>query len=85
MAPLSIPGEAGPSDVNVVVSVVPHPVFTRNGKNIHITVPFTFTEAALGAVISVPTLEVDEVKVRIAPGTQNRKTFGSKAVESRKA
>ena len=69
------PGEAGPGDLYVIVSVVPHPVFSRKGENIHVTVPVTFTEAALGADIPVPTLEGDEVKVRIAPGTQNGKTF----------
>ena len=69
------PGEAGPGDLYVVVSVVPHPVFSRRGENIHVTVPVSFTEAALGADIPVPTLEGDEVKVRIAPGTQNGKTF----------
>ena len=69
------PGEAGPGDLYVVVSVVPHPVFTRKGENIHVTVPVTFSEAALGADIPVPTIEGDEVKVRIAPGTQNGKTF----------
>ena len=69
------PGEAGPGDLYVVVSVVPHPVFSRKGENIHVTIPVSFTEAALGADIPVPTLEGDEVKVRIAPGTQNGKTF----------
>ena len=69
------PGEAGHGDLYVIVSVVPHPVFSRKGENIHVTVPVTFTEAALGADIPVPTLEGDEVKVRIAPGTQNGKTF----------
>ena len=69
------PGKAGPGDLYVIVSVVPHPVFSRKGENIHVTVPVTFTEAALGADIPVPTLEGDEVKVRIAPGTQNGKTF----------
>ena len=69
------PGEAGPGDLYVVVSVVPHPVFSRKGENIHVTVPVSFTEAALGADIPVPTLDGDEVKVRIAPGTQNGKTF----------
>ena len=69
------PGEAGPGDLFVVVSVVPHPVFSRKGENIHVTVPVSFTEAALGADIPVPTLEGDEVKVRIAPGTQNGKTL----------
>jgi molecular chaperone DnaJ len=69
------PGEAGPGDLYVIVNVVPHPVFSRKGENIHVIVPVTFTEAALGADIPVPTLEGDEVKVRIAPGTQNGKTF----------
>ena len=55
--------------------MIPHPVFTRKGENLHITVPVSFTEAALGADISVPTIEGDEVKVRIAPGTQNGKTL----------
>jgi len=69
------PGEAGPGDLYVIVSVVPHPTFSRKGENIHVTVPVSFTEATLGADIPVPTLEGDEVKVRIAPGTQNGKTF----------
>jgi len=69
------PGEAGPGDLYIVVSVIPHPLFSRNGENIHITVPVTFTEAALGSDISVPTLEGDEVKLRLAPGTQNGKTL----------
>jgi molecular chaperone DnaJ len=69
------PGEAGPGDLYVIVNVVPHPVFSRKGENIHLTVPVTFTEAALGADIPVPTLEGDEVKLRIAPGTANGKTF----------
>jgi len=69
------PGEAGPGDLYVIVSVVPHPIFSRKGESIHVTVPVSFTEAALGADIPVPTLEGDEVKVRIAPGTQNGKTF----------
>ena len=69
------PGEAGPGDLYVIVSVVPHPVFSRKGENIQVTVPVSFTEAALGADIPIPTLEGDEVKVRIAAGTQNGKTF----------
>jgi molecular chaperone DnaJ len=69
------PGEAGPGDLYVIVNVVPHPVFSRKGENIHLNVPVTFTEAVLGADIPVPTLEGDEVKLRIAPGTANGKTF----------
>ena len=69
------PGEAGPGDLYVLVNVVPHPIFSRKGENLHISVPVSFTEAALGADISVPTIEGDEVKVRLAPGTQNGKTL----------
>jgi molecular chaperone DnaJ len=60
-------GENG--DVVVTVAVRPHPVFTREGLNLRVTVPVTFTEAALGATIEVPTLGGDPVKLRVAPGT----------------
>ncbi|WP_137844545.1 DnaJ C-terminal domain-containing protein [Microbacterium sp. 2FI] len=60
-------GETG--DVVVAVTVRPHPVFTRDGLNLRVTVPVTFTEAALGATIEVPTLGGDPVKLRVAPGT----------------
>ncbi|MEV8219908.1 DnaJ C-terminal domain-containing protein [Microbacterium sp. NPDC077391] len=60
-------GEAG--DIVVQVKVRPHPVFTRDGLNLRLTVPVTFTEATLGATIEVPTLGGDVVKLRVAPGT----------------
>ena len=60
-------GENG--DIVVQVKVRPHPVFHRDGLNLRVTVPVTFTEAALGATIEVPTLEGDVVKLRVAPGT----------------
>ena len=60
-------GETG--DIVVQVTVRPHPVFTREGLNLRVTVPVTFTEAALGATIEVPTLGGDPVKLRVAPGT----------------
>jgi molecular chaperone DnaJ len=60
-------GESG--DIVVQVTVRPHPVFTREGLNLRVTVPVTFTEAALGATIEVPTLGGDPVKLRVAPGT----------------
>ena len=69
------PGEAGPGDLFVLVNVIPHPVFARKGENLYISVPVSFTEAALGADISVPTIEGDEVKLRLAAGTQNGKTL----------
>jgi len=60
-------GENG--DIVVQITVKPHPVFTRDGLNLRIVVPVTFTEAALGATIEVPTLGGDTVKLRVAPGT----------------
>ncbi len=60
-------GESG--DIVVQITVRPHPVFTRDGLNLRVTVPVTFTEAALGATIEVPTLGGDPVKLRVAPGT----------------
>jgi len=60
-------GENG--DIVVQIAVRPHPVFTREGLNLRVVVPVTFTEAALGATIEVPTLGGDTVKLRVAPGT----------------
>lgn len=69
------PGAAGPGDLFVTVHVTPHPIFSRKDENIHLTLPITFAEAALGADIKVPTLEGDEVIVRIAPGTPSGRTL----------
>ena len=63
------PGPAGPGDLYITVNVVPHPLFTRNGNDLAMTLPVTFTEATLGADISVPTLSDESVKVRLTPGT----------------
>jgi molecular chaperone DnaJ len=60
-------GPAG--DLVLTVAVRKHPVFERDGLNLRVTVPVTFTEAALGATIEVPTLGGDPVKLRVAPGT----------------
>ena len=60
-------GESG--DIVVQIAVRPHPVFTRDGLNLRVVVPVTFTEATLGATIEVPTLGGDVVKLRVAPGT----------------
>ena len=68
-------GPAGPGDLYVIVHVTPHPLFTREGENLKISLPVSFAEAALGADISVPTLNGEEVKVRLAPGTANGKVL----------
>ena len=70
-------GENGgaPGDLYVVVHVRPHPIFGRRADNLTLTVPVTFTEAALGAEIEVPTLGAPPVKLRIPAGTPNGRTF----------
>ena len=62
-------GPAG--DLIISVSIKPHPVFTREGNNLRLTVPVTFSEAVLGATIQVPTLGGEPVKLKVAPGTPN--------------
>ncbi len=61
-------GMAPPGDLYVVVRVGPHPLFGRRGRNLTLTVPVTFPEAALGTTVTVPTLN-DPVTVRVPPGT----------------
>ena len=60
-------GTAG--DLVLTVTVRKHPVFERDGLNLRVDVPVTFTEAALGATIEVPTLGGDPVKLKVAAGT----------------
>ncbi len=62
-------GEAG--DLFVVCRVAPHPLFRIDGRNLTLTLPVTFPEAALGADVAVPTLHGDPVTVRIPAGTPN--------------
>ena len=65
----------GPTgDLIILVSVRPHPIFERDGYNLYCEVPLTFAEVALGAEISVPTLE-GQVKYTIPEGTQSGTTF----------
>ena len=68
-------GEAGPGDLFIQLHVKPHPIFSRKGENLTITLPVTFAEAALGADIKVPTMAGDDVTVRIAPGTPSGRTL----------
>jgi molecular chaperone DnaJ len=65
-------GPAG--DLYVVVRVAPHPIFVRQGDDLTLTVPISFTEAALGAQVKVPTLDAP-VTLKIPAGTQHGKTF----------
>ena len=72
---LSGEGEAGydggpPGDLFVVVQVKEHPLFERDGTDLHCEVPLSIAQAALGAEIEVPNLEGKE-KVEVKPGSQS--------------
>ena len=72
---LSAKGEPGSNggpagDLFVRIHVAEHPIFERAGKrDLRIDVPVTFAEAALGAVVEVPTLD-GTTKIRVPKGTQ---------------
>ncbi len=65
-------GPAG--DLYVNVRVGRHDLFGRRGRNLTLTVPVTFAEAALGTTVTVPTLD-DPVTLRIPAGTSSGQTF----------
>ena len=65
-------GPAG--DLYVVLHVKEHPFFEREGNDLHCVIPISFTQAALGAEISVPTLEGEHV-LKVPDGTQSGTTL----------
>lgn len=70
------PGRNGgpPGDLLVKAHVARHELFRRSGDNLTVKVPITFTEAALGTEIQVPTLD-EPVKLKIPSGTRSGRTF----------
>ena len=61
----------GPTgDLYAIIRTGDHPVFHREGDDIHLTVPVSVTEAALGAKVEVPTID-GRTLLRIPPGTQS--------------
>ena len=76
---LSGEGEASPDggpagDLYVQMSVKPHPIFQRDGKNLYCEVPISFADAALGGELDVPTLD-GRVKLKIPAETQTGRSF----------
>jgi molecular chaperone DnaJ len=72
-------GEAGPpggrpGDLYVRVRVASHRFFGRSGPNLTLRLPITYTEAALGAQVEVPTLN-GAVKLKVPAGTASGRTF----------
>ncbi|MBI5388946.1 molecular chaperone DnaJ [Candidatus Woesearchaeota archaeon] len=75
-------GEAGeknaqPGDLYVEIFVKQHPLFERVGNDLFMEVPISFTQAALGGEIDIPTLN-QKVTMKIPPGTQTSTTFNLK-------
>lgn len=63
------PNGGQPGDIILTVNVRKHPVFERDGQNLRLKLPITFSEAALGSTVEVPTLGGDPVKLKVQPGT----------------
>jgi molecular chaperone DnaJ len=63
-------GGGSPGDLYVIIRTGDHPLFHRVGDDIHLTVPVSATEAALGAKIEVPTID-GRALLKIPPGTQS--------------
>jgi molecular chaperone DnaJ len=73
---LSGEGEAGspgapPGDLYCVIRVRPHPLFLRQGQDLHCEVPITVSQAALGGAVEVPTLEGKFLAQQLPRGTQS--------------
>ena len=78
---LRIAGEGQPGskggprgDVYLTINVLPHKLFERDGNNVWLEIPVSFTQAALGAEIEVPTLD-GKVKYKVSEGTQTGTIF----------
>ena len=77
---LSGEGAAGanggpPGDLYIFLSVAEHPIFQRDGHDLHCRAPVSFVTAALGGAIEVPTLDGGRAKVAIPEGTQPGRQF----------
>ncbi len=70
-------GEGGgpPGDLYVYINVRPHDIFEREGDDIVIELPISFSEAALGTKKDLPTPTGDKARITIPEGTQNAKVF----------
>jgi molecular chaperone DnaJ len=70
------PGDAGapPGDLHCYITVKPHPLFSRHNNDLVCQFPISFTQAALGATIEVPTLKGSE-NLDIPAGTQHGEVF----------
>ena len=68
------PGMSGPGDLFLLIRVIPHETFKRDGNNLTVKVPVDVVTAVLGGKVTVPTLE-GPVRLTIPAGTQGGRTF----------
>ena len=68
-------GPAG--DLFVTISIRPHPIFTREGQDVYVDIPISFTQAALGDTLQVPTID-GRVEYKVPEGTQTGTVFRMK-------
>jgi molecular chaperone DnaJ len=63
-----------PGDLVIAVRVEPHPLYRRDGDDLHLVLPVAVHEAALGAKIEVPAPD-GAARLRVPPGTQSGQRF----------
>ncbi|MEX2237911.1 MAG: J domain-containing protein [Dehalococcoidia bacterium] len=72
---IRVPGRAGGGDLVLVVTVLPHKRFTRQGDDLEVTVDVPLADALLGGEVPVPTLKGTTVMLKIPQLTQNGRVF----------
>lgn len=65
----------GAGDLYVTVTVAPHPLYRRDGDDLHVEVPVAIHEAALGTRVALPMLDGRPVRLKVPPGTQSGQRF----------
>jgi curved DNA-binding protein len=68
-------GGAAQGDLMIVTSIKPHEIYSRKGANVHMELPISVAEAALGAEIIVPAPDGSKVRLRLPSQTPDGKTF----------
>jgi curved DNA-binding protein len=58
-----------PGDLYLNISILPHPIFARDGNDIHIEKTISYTQAVLGTTIDIPTIEGTTKRIKVSPGT----------------
>ncbi len=69
-----------PGNLYVILSVKPHPFFKRQGNDIIYELPISFTQAALGDEVEVPTVDTKPTMLKIPGGTQSGRSFRLKGM-----